>query len=130
MVGDADRLERLKDALQAPRKAHLRGSTYAYKGYRKTYNRAHSPNATPPIQTAAPIRILAHRGQLAQAPLARRAGSLSFTSAQSKKWATIRSSPAMIARPRRKVPIPGPGKGAKTRLAIAIVSPLTMKRTL
>ena len=104
-------------------------SPYLHKGYRKPYNRTHSPNVTPPIHNPAPIRILAHRGKLAQTPLARRAGLLSFTSAQSKKWATIRSSLARITSPRRKVPKPGPGKGPKTMLVIAIATPTTMKRT-
>jgi len=84
---------------------------------------------TLPIDATAPIKILARRGKLAQVPLARRSGLLSFTSARSKKPATIRSSVARITSPRRRVPKPGPGKGAKTMLPIAIASPPTMKRT-
>jgi len=59
-------------------------------------------------------------GKLAQTTLARRAGPLSFISVRSKKRARIRSSPARITSPTRKVPQPGPGKGANNRLATAI----------
>ena len=98
-------------------------------GYRKVCNRTHSPRVTPPSHNPAPSRILAHRGKLAQASLARRPGFLRIISAQSKKWATIRSSLARITSPRRKVPKPGPGNGPKTRLAITITAPTMMKRT-
>jgi hypothetical protein len=67
-------------------------------------------------------------GKLAQTSLARRAGPLSFNSARSKKWARIRSSPAMITSPTRKVPQPGPGKGANKMLATVTTIPPTIKR--
>jgi len=109
--------------------AILGGVWAIYNAHQKLYNRTHSPNVTLPIDATAPIKILARRGKLAQVPLARRSGLLSFTSARSKKPATIRSSVARITSPRRRVPKPGPGKGAKTMLPIAIASPPTMKRT-
>jgi hypothetical protein len=102
---------------------------YLHKGYRKPYNRTHNPSVTPPIHNPTPIRILSHRGKLAQVPLDRRTGLLSFISAQSKKRATIRSSLARITSPRRKVPKPGPGSGPKAMLVIAIAMPTAMKRT-
>ena len=67
-------------------------------------------------------------GTPAQTPLARRAGPLSIVSARSKKRATIRSSPARIMSPTKKVAQPGPGKGANKRLVIAITSPPATKR--
>jgi hypothetical protein len=73
-----------------------------------------------------PIMILTAAGTFAQTALARRAGPLIITSARSKKRATIKSSPARIISPTKKVPQPGPGKGANKRLVIAIMSPPTM----
>jgi len=75
------------------------------------------------------IRSLIAAGKLIQTTLARRAGPLSFTSARSKKRARIRDSPAMITSPNRKVPHPGPGKGANKRLATPIRIPAMIKRT-
>jgi hypothetical protein len=105
---------------------YRRGSL-TYTNQRKTDNRAHSPNTAPQTGTAMPISSLLAAGRFAQTTLARRAGPLSFISARSKKRARIKSSPARITSPTRKVPQPGPCKGANKRFATAI--PPTIKRT-
>ena len=107
---------------------YRRGSL-TYINYRKPVKRAHSPNTAPQTGTAMPIRSLIAAGRLAQTTLARRAGPLSFISARSKKRARIKSSPARITSPTRKVPQPGLGKDANKRLATATAIPPKIKRT-
>ena len=52
-----------------------------YNNHQRTDNRAHSPSTTLQIGTITPTRILTVVGDLAQTPLARRAGLLTITSA-------------------------------------------------
>ena len=95
----------------------------------KTDNKAHSPNTAPQTGTTVPIESLTAAGNFAQAILVRCAGPLSFISVRSKKRAKIRISPAMITSPKKKVPQPGPGKGANRRLMTTTKIPPTTTRT-
>ena len=72
------------------------------------------------------ISTLRAGADVSHTPLVRCSALLSFTSLRSKRRATCHTSPATMPDPTKKVPQPGPGKGAKTRLPIAMAVPKAM----